>query len=45
MDEVPVIIEKAPFLHRDISGDLLHTGLIRMRCHPCDFTPCGFQDE
>ena len=37
MDEIPAIAEKAPFVHRYISGDLLHPGFIRVWCHSRDF--------
>jgi hypothetical protein len=31
MDEIPAIIDKTPFVHGHVSGNLLHPLLIRMR--------------
>ena len=43
MDEIPAITEKAPFVHGDIPGDLLHPGFIRVRCHSCNFNLAAFK--
>ncbi len=39
MDEVSAALEEAPFVHRDISCDLLHPDLIGMWRDPGDFNP------
>ena len=43
MDEVSTVIEKTPFVHGDISRDLLHPGFRGMRCDANDLNTTALE--